>query len=198
MRRDVYAILGSALLLGLLLFTFALFPLPKGSGRIKSARLGVLLALCLILGYLESFLPDFLLPGMRLGLGNAALLLVLLVYGFKEAFALALLKALLISLLRGNFLAMGGWMALAGSIASILGMGLLHALWRRCSAVGLSIVGALLHVSAQVCVGALFLGPAILGYWPWLLLSGFLTGALIGVLVEVLRRRKSLMNYLRR
>ena len=196
MKLDAYGILGAALLLVLFLLGFALLDLSQSDAR-KVARQGVLLALALVLGLLESFLPDVLLPGMRLGLANIALLLVLYVYGAREGFVVAVLKAVLGSMLRGSMFSMGGLMALTGTMAAFIGMALLHALWKKCSPIGVSVFGALLHVSGQMLIAYFYLGVAVLGYWPWLLLVSVLTGTVTGLVALLLLRNKALMRYLR-
>lgn len=195
---DGYLLVGGLLLCGLLFLTFGLLHEGGDSSARKVARIGVLLSLALVMGLLESFIPDFLLPGMRLGLANVVVLLVLYVYGAKEAFMVALLKALLVSILRGSFLSMGGFMALTGTMLSFMGMALLHALWKKCSPLGVSVFGALLHVSGQMLVAYGYLGVAVLGYWPWLLLVSFFTGLATGTIVVVLLRRTHLVTYLKK
>lgn len=195
---DGYLLLGGILLSLAFLLTFLLLHENQEIGPRRIARIGIMLSLALTLGLVESFIPDVLLPGMRLGLANVVVLLVLYVYGAKEGFFVALLKALLVSLLRGSFLNMGGWMALSGSTLSFLGMALLHLLWKRCSIVGVSVFGALLHVSGQILVAYLYIGVGVIGYWPWLLLLSFFTGMATGLLCLVLLRRVGFLRTIRK
>ena len=192
LHRVVFA----ALLLGAVIFTSFIGYEKRNNNARDVAHIGVMLALALVFGILESFLPDFLLPGMRIGLANVVTLFVLYVYGFKKALAIALLKALLVSMMRGNFLSMGGYMALTGSLLSVLGMGLLRVLWKNCSVFGVSIFGALLHVLGQIVIALIYLGTPILGYLPYLLLMAFGTGALVGGLVFLLQKNQALKRYL--
>ena len=188
----------SGILLALLLsLTFALLSAESRFGTRKVARLGIFLSLALILGVLESFIPGFFLPGMRLGLANIVLLLVLYIYGFKDGLYVAILKALLVSLLRGSFLSMGGYMALAGTLLSYLGMGLLKALFSRPSPIGVSLFGSLLHVTGQILVAYGFMGQAIFAYYPWLLLLAFFTGIFTGAVALLVMRRARFVTYLK-
>ena len=168
----------------------------KGSSNV--AKIGVMLSLALVFGIVESFLPDIIVPGVRLGLANVVILFVLYVYGFKVGLGVAVGKALLVSLLRGSFFSMGGFMALSGTLLSFLGMSLLHFLWKNCSPIGVSILGSLLHILGQILVGMAYVGVPILGYLVYLLLIGFVTGAFIGALILALTRNKSLLSYLRK
>jgi heptaprenyl diphosphate synthase len=52
----------------------------------KTAYLGLFCAAALILSYVESLIPFFAgIPGMKLGLPNAAIVSVLYLYSWKEA-----------------------------------------------------------------------------------------------------------------
>ena len=65
-----------------------------------AARYGILLALILLLGFLERQLPPVsTVPGLRIGLGNSVLLLTLLCFGAGGAWVLAILKPVLCGLL---------------------------------------------------------------------------------------------------
>lgn len=191
-------LLAGILLCVLVFLSFALLDKQDRGNPRSVARIGILTSLSLILGFLESFLPDFLLPGMRIGLANIVPLVVLYVYGVKAALGVGLAKALIISLLRGNFLSMGGFMALTGTMLAILGMSLVHLCVKKFSVVGVSIIGALLHVTGQILVAYGYLGVAVVGYLPWLLLMAFGTGTLVGLISLALLRHKALMHYLAR
>ena len=52
----------------------------------KTAYLGVLCGVAIVLGYVESLFPVFVgVPGMKLGLPNLAIVLILYLYSWKEA-----------------------------------------------------------------------------------------------------------------
>ena len=54
--------------------------------RGKPAYLGLLCAVAVLLGYVEALVPVFTaVPGMKLGLPNLAIVLVLYLYSWKEA-----------------------------------------------------------------------------------------------------------------
>ena len=197
MRLDGYGIFGVIALIALLLASFSLLGSDEGKDARKVARIGVMLSLAIALSVMESFLPDFLLPGLRLGLANIAVVLVLYVYGIKEGFYLALGKAVLSSLLRGSIFSMGGFMALSGTMLSFLGMALLRVLWKKCSPVLVSVIGALLHVSGQILVAYIYLGVGVLGYLPFLLLASFLTGVFVGLVAYALLRHQTFVAYIR-
>ena len=61
--------------------------------RTRAANLGLLLGVALILSYVESLIPfAFGIPGMKLGLPNAAILIVLYLYGWQQALIINVLR----------------------------------------------------------------------------------------------------------
>ena len=69
----------------------------------KTADMGLLLAFALILSYVESLIPFYFgVPGVKLGLANLAVVLVLYRYGWKEALLLNIMRVFLSGFLFGN------------------------------------------------------------------------------------------------
>lgn len=81
-------------------------PAVKGGAQ-PVARLGVLLALALLLQAVEGMLPPVGLPGMKLGLANTAVVLALELWGLRPALVLMLCRQVLGSILTGKLLSMG-------------------------------------------------------------------------------------------
>lgn len=146
----------------------------------KTVLLGFLLALSLILSYIESILPfSFGIPGIKLGLPNLVVILLLYVYGAKEAFTVNLLRILLSGFLFGNLYSI--LYALAGAFSSFCLMLFLRKV--KCfSIAGVSIGGGVFHNIGQI-LAAVFVvktsAPAF--YLPFLLIAGAVTGFLIGI-----------------
>ena len=81
------------------------------------ARYGLLVALALVLSYLESLIPAFFaVPGMKLGLTNLVVLLALYRMGGVPAMIINLVRIALVSLLFGNALSL--LFSLAGGLLS--------------------------------------------------------------------------------
>ena len=197
--RNPLSIVGGILLgLSLLAFFLLLDKTYKKREGVSYARLGVMLSLALILGFVESMLPDILVPGVKLGLSNVAILVVIYVYGPKEGFLLAVLKALLVSFFAGTFISMGGFMSLTGSALSAIMMIFLHIAARRFSPVAVSLLGALSHICGQMIIAHLYMGPAVWGYAPLALALSMATGIFTGIIAAMLLRQKSFLTYMRR
>lgn len=159
----------------------------------KVALLGLLTAAALLLGWVESLLPIFAaVPGVKLGLANAAVLFAMYILGNKEAFAVSMAKVLLSALLFGGMSTL--MYSAAGALLSFSAM----LLAKRCKAVGcvgVSAAGGAAHIAAQLVV-AIFLSatPQIWRLSGALLLSGTLSGAVIGIICAVALKRLEKIN----
>ncbi len=122
----------------------------------KTVILGFLLALSLILSYVESLLPLAIgIPGIKLGLPNLVVVLLLYLYGGREAFAVNLLRILISGLLFGNLSAI--LYAFTGAACSFIAMFLLKKAGRF-SMIGVSIGGGVFHCRfrrGNFCTGVL-------------------------------------------
>ena len=153
---------------------------------IKITFLGLLLAVALILSYIESLIPFYFgIPGMKLGLANLAVVLTLYCCGTREALGINILRVTLAGFLFGNLYTLG--YSLAGALISFAAMLLMKKLGRF-SIIGVSIGGGVCHNLGQVVVAMLVIETTgVLYYIPLLLLSGLITGALIGVAAVTIR-----------
>jgi heptaprenyl diphosphate synthase len=155
----------------------------KGMGARDIARIGLLSSAAVILFVLEGLAPRPL-PWMKLGLGNLPVLVALLIHGAGAAFGVSGVKLLLGGLLSGS---LGGPAFVIGAGAGWASL-LVMAVVRRVaggmfSPIGLSILGASTHQMAQLFIAQRYVGHiGLLSLLPLSLLSGFLSGGLIGLL----------------
>lgn len=152
----------------------------------RIATLATCTALALVLSYLESLLPAPGLPGVKLGLANLAVLFALYRLGAREAAAVSLLRVLLVSLLFGHVLSF--WYSLSGAALSLAGMASVKRSGRF-GVIAVSVTGGVLHNAGQLLAARLLLGETVLAYLPWLIVSGTVTGAAIGLAGGTLLRR---------
>jgi heptaprenyl diphosphate synthase len=116
-------------------------------------------ALALGLSVLEAAVPSPL-PGVKPGLANIVILIVLARYGWRTAAWVALLRVVGGSLLLGNFLAPGFFLSLGGALCSLLVLAAGQYLPSRWfGAVSNSILAAFAHISGQLLVVYLWLIP---------------------------------------
>lgn len=151
--------------------------------RNKVAYLGVFLALALICSYVESLIPFYFgIPGVKLGLTNVVVVLMLYCVGTKEALAISVLRIVLAGFLFGNMFSI--LYSLAGGLLSFLIMVLL----KRTGKFGvlpISVSGGVFHNVGQLVVAAAVVeNYNIFYYMPVLLIAGIITGFLIGVAAQ--------------
>lgn len=154
----------------------------------KTAYLGLLTALAIILGYVESMIPlDFAVPGIKLGLCNVAVLIVLKLYDWKAAVLVTVVRVIVIGFLFGNMFSIAYGMA--GALLSILVMTLLLRSGQF-SLIGVSAAGGTAHNIGQTIV-AVAVVPSFPVFWflPILMLAGDVTGILIGIIVSAVLPR---------
>jgi heptaprenyl diphosphate synthase len=154
-------------------------------GMKKTAYLGIFLALALICSYIESLIPfNFGIPGVKLGLTNIVVVWALYLMGTKEAFLISVLRILLSGMMFGNVFSIA--YSMAGGILSFLAMVILKKT-RKFKCVSVSITGGIFHNIGQLCVAALIVqNYSIFYYIPVLLISGTVTGLLIGIISQEL------------
>ncbi len=154
----------------------------------RTALLGVLIALALILSYVESLIPIPLpIPGIKLGLANIVSIAALYRLGVKEGFAISFIRILLSGLLFGNLFSIV--YSLSGGVLSYLTAFLLYRT-QQFSVAGVSMGAAVAHNLGQLIVASLVLENAgVFYYGPPLMVAGLVTGLVTGlILMEVLKR----------
>ena len=160
--------------------------------RSRAAYFGVLTALALIFSYVETLIPiQFGAPGIKLGLANLVIVIVLYKTDWKEALLLSVVRIVLAGFIFGNLFSI--IYSLAGGILSLAVMAFLVRTGRF-SAAGVSMAGGVSHNIGQLIVAMVIVETYQVGYYlPVLLISGLLTGAVIGIAAgEVLKRIRSL------
>lgn len=154
----------------------------------KTAFMGVFLAFALILSYVESLIPFYFgVPGVKLGLANLAVVLILYYYGWKEALLLNVMRVLLAGFMFGNlFMIM---YSLAGALFSFSAMCMLKKM-QKFSICGVSMAGGVFHNVGQILVAIFVTQTAGVAYYlPALLIAGVVTGLLIGLAAEEVKKR---------
>lgn len=154
----------------------------------KTAYLGLLCAAAIILGYVESLFPVFVgVPGMKIGLPNLAVVMVLYLYSWKEAIAVSFVRILVIGFLFGNAFSIA--FSLAGGMLSLLCMEAVRR-FLKLSCTGVSMIGGVTHNLGQILVAMVVVENVRVGYYFSILaITGLVTGILIGILAAELVKR---------
>ena len=160
--------------------------------RTKVAYFGVFTALALIFSYVESIIPiNFGIPGVKLGLANLIIVITLYKMSIKEAYILSIVRIVLAGFMFGNLFAI--LYSLSGGMLSLTIMCILKKT-NKFSVFGVSMAGGVFHNIGQLLMAAIVLESVSIGYYfPVLLLSGLVTGFVIGVVShEMMNRLKKL------
>lgn len=154
----------------------------------KITLLSLLLAMALILSYIESLIPyNFVIPGIKIGLCNIAVIFVLYKLGTKEAFVVSLLRVLIMGILFNNGITF--IYSLSGAILSLILMSIVKKL-NLLDEYGVCIAGALAHNIGQLLAAYLLLETSTIVYYlPYLLISGVISGFIIGTLAYMMIKR---------
>ena len=155
----------------------------------KIALMGIPTAGAIIIAILESFIPSIGIPGVKLGLANIVILIILYEIGIVEAIIVDLSRVLLVGLLRGTIASMGFLMSLTGAVMSLGIMILFFLLVKKLSIIANSVVGSLFHVMGQILITIIFLGSGyVLFYLPIIGISAIITGVLVGIVAQLVIR----------
>ena len=144
----------------------------------KIAYLGMLMALALVLSYVESLIPFAVgIPGVKLGLTNIVTVIMLYIAAPMETFLLCVFRAVLSGFMFGN----------AFSIIYSLSFIVMYLLKKsdKFSSVSISLVGGVCHNIGQIIVAAIVLSTySVVYYIPVLLVAGCITGLVIGIVAS--------------
>ena len=162
----------------------------RANGRTaRLCRNAVFLALAMILSFLEHLVPVSALlplPGVRLGLANVAITVLLFFGSPVDAFLVSLCRICLSALLFGTpvsfaFSLCGGLLSFAVLLICKLFAG------RLFSFIGVCVLSATGHHVGQMTAAVLlFDSGVLLTYLPVLLLAGLLLGSLTGVILNLI------------
>ncbi len=148
----------------------------------RVALCGLLLAMMLILGWIEKQIPSPY-PGIKLGLSNSVLIFAVYMLDIPTAFVLMIFKVFLSNVLFGS-LGVTFAMGFAGGLASLTAMVAISRI-KGMHPVTVSIVGGVMHNVGQIGMAILVVKtPGLLGYLPVLMISGLIFGALTGVCAD--------------
>ena len=145
---------------------------------------GIMASVCIVLGYLEHLLAlDFIAPGIKLGLSNSVVLLLVAKGDIKGAFSVNIVRIILSALLFSSPSTL--FFSLTAGVVSTLVMFLASKI-NIFSIIGFSVAGATVHNITQTACAYLILGNGVLYYLPLLLVSAVVSGLLIGIIANTI------------
>lgn len=156
--------------------------LPVSADDRRIARLA---ALAIGLTLAEAAIPSPI-PGVKPGLANIVILLVLLQYGWRAAAWVSALRVLAGGLLLGSLFAPGFWLSAAGALVSLSVLAVArHLPSRHFGPVSLSVLAAFGHIGGQLALAGAWLlpGAALIKLLPVFAGAALIFGAANGVIV---------------
>lgn len=156
-------------------------------------------ALAISIHIIESALPSPI-PGIKPGLANVIVIAVLVLYGWRDAVWVGLLRVLVGSLLIGTFLTPTFMLSLAGASTSMVALGVAYYAGRclpgwGVGPLGYSILAAQAHMLGQFMAAYLLLIPhtALFKLLPLLmtaaLVFGVISGMIATAMIDKVRKR---------
>lgn len=148
----------------------------------KMVMLGIFTAAAIVLQSVENLAFPSSLP-FRPGMANIVSIIVIAVFGLKEAVAVTIIRTVLASLITGKFMGIPFVLSFSGGLASTVIMGFLFTLTTnggKLGITGLSIIGSTIHNLIQFLIISFFLipGEGAFTLIPWLWLTALGAGCL--------------------
>ena len=145
-------------------------------------------ALALIFSYIEVLIPfNFGIPGIKLGIANLVIIVALYYLGTRYALLINVIRILIGGLLFSGVFGM--LYSMAGALLSMLVMVLV----KKCglfSVTGVSMAGGVAHNLGQLLFAAFLVSNLkIFVYFPVLVISGVVSGAVIGILAYLVLKK---------
>lgn len=148
----------------------------------------LLAALALIFSYIEVLIPfNPGIPGIKLGIANLVIIIALYYLGVRYALLINIIRILIGGLLFSGLF--GAAYSLAGALVSMLVMVLLKKTGLF-SVTGISMAGGVAHNLGQILVAAFLVSNIkIFVYFPVLIISGVISGAIIGIIAYLILQK---------
>lgn len=147
---------------------------------------GLLFAVSLVLAVLENMIPmPIAVPGVKFGLSNIVVMYALFFVGTKQAYGIAVLKAMFVTITRGM---VAGALSLSGGVLAITVMLILLAVSKKKASYSItSIAGAISHNIGQfIVISLIYTGTNVWFYFPVLIVSGLIAGLLTAGLLRII------------
>ena len=148
----------------------------------KLIFLSLLVSIGLTLSIIENMIPlPIPVPGVKLGLVNMVFLITLVLFGFKEALVVVLLRSITLAVAMGNV--SGLMYSIPSSVISTTVMAIVYKNFSNYfSLIGVSLFGAVTYNIAQIGVASFIMqNIKIFSYLPIMSLMSIFTGYFVGL-----------------
>lgn len=150
--------------------------------------MAMLLSVSIVISYLESFIPIFV-PGVKLGLANVIILIMIYEFKWHEALLVDILRILLVAIIRGTLLNPIFFMSLSGAIFSFVIMFIFSKI-KIFTALGTSVIGSFFHAFGQILACMIIVNlKEVISYLPIIAMLSIGTGFISGFITDIYLRR---------
>lgn len=151
----------------------------------KITLVAIMTAVSLIMFVIEAQFPAAPMGGIKLGLANIVTLVSMLFMGRREAGFVLFMRIVLATAFYGTFVSFA--FSVVGGIFSYAVMCFLINKFDRKQIWVVSVFGGLFHNFGQLAVAGFLTGTtAVITLLPYLIISGIITGAFIGIVAQKL------------
>ncbi len=154
----------------------------------KLTRFALYISISIVLSIFEMLIPiNFIMPGVKLGLGNLLLVILLDYYSFKELFVFQLIKITITTFILGLFSVY--LFSLCGGMLALTTMyGLRKIFKKKITTYTLSMSGAIAHNIGQIIFAIIALrAPELISYVPFLVVFGSISGFALGYITLLIK-----------
>ncbi len=145
-------------------------------------------SLAITLSIFDSLIPiNFLIPGIKLGIANIIILLLIDYYSFKQLLILQVTRVTITAFILGLFSVY--FFSLFGALFSLTMMFCARKVFKeKITLYTLSMIGAICHNLGQIVFAIIYLHtPELVYYIPFLVGFGSITGFLMGMVVDYVK-----------
>jgi len=149
----------------------------------KSIFIAIMISVSIVLSIIESMISTtlFIIPGVKLGLANIITLIILYIYGEKEAFIVVIIRILLVGLISPVSTLISFSLSISGGLFAIMTMIFVKKI-KSLSIMSTSVLGSLMHMVGQIAVAIIILQtPTLIYYLPYMILLSVPTGVFTGL-----------------
>ena len=151
----------------------------------KITTISILVAICVAISIVDSLISGLIIPfmpGVKLGLSNVIILIILYQYSFDIGLVAIIIKSIIVGLLFSGITTfiIGGTASLASFLLMYLAKRLLK---DNVSTVSISLIGGLTHILTQLLIVSLIykLGSVVFLYGVYLILISIATSIIVGL-----------------
>lgn len=150
--------------------------------------ISMLTAMAIVLSIVDSFIP-MPVVGVKLGLANVIILIMLYEFKVREALLTNILRILLVGILRATLLTPTFIMSLSGGMLSFIIM-VVFTRYKKFTPIGVSVLGSVFHALGQIIAAMIILDSKETAlYLPVIALFSILTGILSGIVTKTYLKR---------